>query len=153
MRGVTAVAFGAILLVVFLGLVAAMAWQEAAKRTGAEPPEYILNDAVVWIRPRLTPGCFKRLSSQDVLHILEWQVYFLQSSVRGIRRGEAEVVVGNTEPAVAYICSQAEHTQGRTYQPEDVAAVLDEQGAYLMSIGAVGNPVEGGRRQNRLRSE
>ena len=141
MRGITVIVVGAALIAVFLLLLAVMAWQEA--RTRAGPAEYILSDAVLWIRPRLSQQQRNRLSSADVLAILEWQVYFLQIGVRGVRRGEAEVVVGHTETAVAYVCQQMLSIAERDLDPDDVAAVLEGQGEYLGSIGAVGDAVDG----------
>lgn len=140
MRGITAVVFGALLLVIFLLLVAVMAWQEAKGRHG--PPEYILNDCVAWVRPRLSSEQRRRLSAQAVLAILEWQVHGAQQSVRGIKVGEAQVVLGATEETVRYICDQVASVQGDTFEHDDVAAVLGLQGEYLMSIGAVGDPVD-----------
>ena len=141
MRGVTAVVVGAALVVFFLLLVAVMAWQEATARHSPSPSEYILGDAVSWIRPRLTSEVRSRVSAEDALAILEWQVYLLQTSVRGVRPGEGEVIVGDTAQSVEYICRQLEHLQHRQIDSEDVAAVLAGQGAYLASIGAVGDPV------------
>ena len=139
MRGVTAVVVGALLVVFFLVLVAVMAWQEAKGRQG--PPEYILNDCVAWVRPRLTTHQRQRLSNDDVLAVLEWHVHGAQQSVRGIKIGEAEVILGATKSTVAYICERALAVQGHTYDPADVAAVLSLQAEYLASIGVVGEPV------------
>lgn len=125
-----------------------MAWQEATARDAPADPEYILGDAVAWIRSRLSAEMRRRVTAEDVLAILEWQVYLLQTSVRGIRPGEAEVIVGATEESVAYICEQLEVTQDRKIDPDDVAVVLSEQGAYLASIGAVGGPVTDADRDN-----
>jgi len=142
-RGVTAVVVGAILVVFFLLLVAVMAWQEATARDAPAPSEYVLRDAASWIRSRLTSEIRLRVSPEDVLAILEWQVYLLQTSVRGVRLGDAEVIVGDTENTVGYICGQLELVQRRQIDAADVAAVLAGQGAYLVSIGAVGEPVAG----------
>jgi hypothetical protein len=51
--------------------------------------------------------------------------------------------VGHTETAVAYVCQQMLSIAERDLDPDDVAAVLEGQGEYLGSIGAVGDAVDG----------
>ena len=142
MRGVTAVAFGAVLAAFFLVLVAAMVWQEARRRPQHEPAVYALHDAAAYVRNRLPEAIRERLAFDDVLRILEWQVFFLQESVRGVTVGDAEVVVGVTPAAVEYVEERTRTVQHKNYSPEHIEAVLAGQGAYLEEIGALGAPVE-----------
>ncbi len=140
---VTAVALGAVLAAFLLVLAALMVWQEGRRGRGAgsDPIEYVLDDAVAWTIDRIDAATRARLARHDVLRILEWQVFYLQQSVRGARRGQAEVVVGDTAPAVEYIVTRAADTQGVHYRPDDVAEVLSQQGSYLESLGAIAEPV------------
>ena len=142
MRGVTAVALAALLAAVFLGLVAVMVIQEGPRwRSGAKDPyEYILSDATQWVWNRLDHTLRADISIDDVLRILEWQVFYLQESVKGVPRGEAAVVVGDTPAATEYIITRSA-AQGATYDPDLVAEVLERQTEYLVSIGAVAEPV------------
>lgn len=142
MRGVTAVALAALLAAVFLGLVAVLVMQEGPRwRSRARDPyEYILSDATQWVWDRLDHARRTGFAPGDVLRILEWQVFYLQESVRGVPRGEATVVVGDTPDAAAYIIAKSAG-QGFTYDDTFVADVLEHQAAYLVSIGAVAEPV------------
>lgn len=141
MRGVTAIALAAVLVAVFLGLVAVLLAQEGRSRRlrGSDPREYVLTDAAAWVWELLSPTTRVVVDRADVLRILEWQVFFLQESVKGIRRGGAEVVVGDTPEAVDYVVERC-RLQGYDYAPDVVAEVLEHQGSYLVSIGAVAAP-------------
>lgn len=143
MRGVTAVALAAVLVAVFLGLVAMLVIQEGPKWRfrSREPLEYVLTDATEWVWSRLSASGRSGLQRTDVLRILEWQVFFLQESVKGVPRGEASVIVGDTPQAVDFIVAGAS-SQGVEYSPESIAEVLEWQGTYLESIGAVADPVK-----------
>lgn len=138
MRGVTAIFLGAVLIAFFLVLVAAMVWQEARRRPASEPAIYSLNDAAQSVRRRLPGELKETLTYDDVLRILEWQVHYLQQSVRGVEVGRGEVVVGATPQAIEYIRHKTLAVQGASYEVGHIEAVLAEQGAYLAEIGAIG---------------
>lgn len=145
MRGVTAIALGAVLLAFFLVLVAAMVWQEARRRPDSEPPVYALEEAASFVHDRLPASA--TLGRDDVLRILEWQVFFLQESVRGVEAGEGEVVVGVTSEAVDYIEERTRTVQQKRYARAEIEMVLAGQGGYLASIGAVAEPVQAGEEE------
>ena len=143
MRGVTAVALAAVLIAVFLGLVAMLVIQEGPKwrfRT-REPYEYVLTDASRWVWARLSENARGALRQSDVLRILEWQVFYLQESVKGVPRGAGSVIVGDTPEAIAFIVEGAA-SQNAVYPPEVVGEVLEHEATYLQSIGAVAEPVK-----------
>ena len=138
MSEATAVAFGAFLAVVFLALIGVMLWQELRQRPSDGPVEFIIGDAVNWIWRELTAGQRARLTTGGVTAIVEWQVHGLQQSVKGQKVGDAEVIMGPTADSVAYIRAHA-----GSFESADVEAVLEAQGGYLTSIGAVAGMVEG----------
>ena len=131
----SAIALGAGLALLFLLMVGAMAWQEFRQRPEGEPVEYILVDAVRWVLNHLPSSV--TLAPAAVTAILEWQIFALQESVKDVARGEASVTMGATDELVAYIAQAADH-----YTREEVAAVLEAQGGYLLSIGAVSAVVD-----------
>ncbi len=106
-----------------------------------EPYEYVLADATGWIWERLSESARGALQRSDVLRILEWQVFYLQESVKGVPRGAGSVIVGDTPEAIAFIVEQAA-LRDAAYAPEVVGEVLEHQGTYLQSIGAVADPVK-----------
>jgi hypothetical protein len=140
MSGVTAVALGAILFAVFLGIVAVMVWQEAQKRRVAAEPVYVLEDAVSFVTALLDGS--HELRTGDVRRILEWEVHYLQLRARGgAKRGGIDVIAGGTDQAVEYIRERTLAKQGKEYSEDQVRAVLAGEAAYLRSIGAVGEEV------------
>jgi hypothetical protein len=52
-------------------------------------------------------------------------------------------VAGDYEPAVEFIVSEISRRHEVTYSRADASAVLDEQVAYLASIGAIGDMAGG----------
>lgn len=126
------------LLVVLVALTVAMAWQQ---RRGV--PEraaiYSVEDSIVFVRERL--GNESPLGATDVRRILEWAVRYLQ---------DPAVAGAPDRPPVMASRAMAEWVQaqaaavGHRYEVGDVTAVLEEQAAYVASIGAVGDPVEPG---------
>lgn len=139
MSGTSAVVLGAGLVGVLLVIVAVMVWQESRSRFEVHEPEYILEEAVRFVHGRLDPDVRGALGIAGVRRILEWQVYFLQRLAKDDK--EIPIVMGITEGTVAYIVGQlAEH--GYPSSPEQVTAVLEEQGAYLIRIGAVGEATD-----------
>ena len=139
MSGTSAVILGASLVGVLLLIVAVMVWQESRTRFEEHEPEYILEDAVRFVHGRLASDVRTALGIGGVRRILEWQVYFLQRLAKDDK--EIPIVMGITEGTVGYIVEQlAEH--GHPFSAEQVTAVLEEQGAYLIHIGAVGEATD-----------
>lgn len=137
MSEATAVAFGAFLSVMFLALIGVMLRQELRRRPSQGPVEFIIGDAVNWIWRELSAEQRSRLNTDEVTAIVEWQVHGLQQSVKGQKRGDAEVIMGPTADMVAYIRSHA-----GSFEAADVEAVLEAQGGYLTAIGAVADVVD-----------
>jgi hypothetical protein len=133
-----AVAFGAILFAVFLAVVAVMVWQEARRAPDGGPAVYVLDDAAAFIGDRLPAE--RSLSNGDIASILEWGLMHKQTIAS--RRDDAPPVIGG-EDSVAYIGEHAADSDGRRYDPDDIATVLAFEAEYLVAIGAVGPPVEG----------
>lgn len=141
MSSASAVTLGALLAAAFLAMVAVMVVQEVRRRPTHEPAVYALDQAVAWIRPRLDPAVRAAMPAGDVLRVLEWQVHLLQQEARRGRPGDIEVIVGRTPESVdAVLAACAE--QGAEYDPDHVAAILELQGGYLETIGALGSPVD-----------
>ncbi len=139
MSGTSAVVLGASLVGILLLIVAAMVWQESRSRFEEHEPEYILEDAVRFVHARLRSDVRAALGIAGVRRILEWQVYFLQRLAKDDK--EIPIVMGITEGTVDYIVEQlADH--GHPFSAEQVTAVLEEQGAYLIHIGAVGEATD-----------
>lgn len=136
MSGTTALVFGALLLALFLGVLAVMVWRNARARSVPAGVVYVLEDAVAFVAGRLGEV---GLSRTDVRRILEWEVYFLQMQARrAYRAGGGDIIAGGTDQAVEYIQAQTAAKQQAHYTEDQVRAVLAGEAAYLQSIGAVG---------------
>lgn len=140
MQGTTALVIGALLVGLFLIFAAVMVAQEARSQSQERPPEYIMEEAVRFVHSRLSPGSGGRLRIDGVRRILEWQVHFLQQLAKADK--EIPIVVGMTEGTIDYILEQVAE-QGSPAERSDVEEVLELQGEYLVSIGAVGGPADG----------
>ena len=138
----TAVTVSALLLAVFLVLIAAMLWQEAKRRSSRGQLIYSVDDAVEFVLADLDQDVRERLSQAGVRRILEWEVYYLQGLADRKQNGELTVVAGGHGPAVEYIAEQINEQHGVGYTTEDIRAVLAGEAGYLATIGAVGDPVE-----------
>jgi hypothetical protein len=139
MAPITLVMLGAVLLAVFLAVVAAMMWQEAKKRTYDEGAVYVVDDAVEYIESRLEDS---RLQRADIKRIIEYEIFYLQGLAQDDRRNPVDVVAGGSDASVDYITHQIAETHGVSYPWDDVRSVLAFEADYLVSIGAVGEPVE-----------
>lgn len=138
----TAVMVGAVLLAVFLIVIAAMVWQEAKRRSGDGRLVYSVDDAVEFVMADLDQEVRGRLGKAGVRRILEWEVYYLQGLADRHKVGELTVVAGGHGPAIEYIAEQINERHGVGYDPDDIRAVLAGEAGYLTDIGAVGEPVE-----------
>jgi hypothetical protein len=138
----TAVVVAALLLAIFLVIIAAMVWQEAKRRSMIGGLIYSVDDAVDFVHAELDQDVRTRLKRAGVRRVLEWEVYYLQGLADGKKTNDAAVVAGGHGPAVDYIEEQITRRHGITYDSADIRAVLAGEARYLVSIGAVGEPVE-----------
>ena len=138
----TAVIVGALLLAVFLVVIAAMVWQEAKRRSGRGGLVYSVDDAVDFAWAGLNEDVRDRLGKAGVRRVLEWEVYYLQGLAERKRAKEVTVVAGGHEPAVHFIAEQIGRRHGIHYDLADIREVLAREAGYLATIGAVGEPVE-----------
>lgn len=138
----TAVTVAALLLAVFLVVIAAMVWQEAKRRSGSDQLIYSVDDAVDFALQDLDQEVRGRLGRAGVRRILEWEVFYLQGLADRKHAREVTVVAGGHGPAVEYIAEQIKGRHGATYDVGDIRAVLAGEARYLATIGAVGEPVE-----------
>jgi len=139
MSTVEVITFVALLIGLFLMIVALMVWQEAKRRPSYEPLEYVVNDAVKHIAERLPEG--SELSRADVRRILEWEVFYLQGLAQENRRNPVETVAGGHQASIEYIADRIHTNHGVSYPHGDIAEVLRLEADYLVAIGAVGDPV------------
>ena len=138
----TAVTVAALLLAVLLVVIAAMVWQEAKRRSSTAQLIYSVDDAVAYALGDLDQEVLARLGKAGVRRILEWEVYYLQGLADRKRARDVVVVAGGHGPAVEYIEEQITRRHGVTYDVADIRAVLEGEARYLVTIGAVGEPVE-----------
>ena len=143
MSGPTLVAFVGGLAAVFLVIVAALMWQEAKSRSYDDGIVYVIEDAVDFVVDRLPSDVSGRMRRPDVLRVLEWEIYYLQGLAQKRRKDPVETVAGGGRRSISYITGQIAEKHGVTYDASDVAEVLKLEAGYLVSIGAVGNVVEG----------
>lgn len=131
--------FVALLIGVFLVILALMVWQEAKRRPSYEPLEYVVNDAVKHIADRLNKD--STLRRDDIRRILEWEVFYLQGLAQDDRSNPVDTVAGGHESSIDYIVEQIQLKHRVAYSHEDIEEVLRLEADYLMAIGAIGEPV------------
>ncbi len=132
----------AALLAILLLVAAAVVWQHASRTEPAETT-FGIQDAVDFIYPRLDAAVSGRLGREGVQRIVEWEIYYLQGLAQERRRQPVVTVAGAYQPAIEFIRDEIALRHGVSYSDADVAAVLAEQTAYLIAIGAVGDEVGG----------
>ena len=137
--------FVALLVGLFLVIVALLVWQEAKRRPSYDPLEYVIEDAVKHVSIGL--GGNSKLSKPDIRRILEWEVFYLQGLAQKNRSNPVETVAGGHEGSVGYIVEQIETKHGVAYASADIEDVLRLEADYLMAIGAIGEPVEVGEEE------
>jgi hypothetical protein len=135
-------AFVALLVGIFLIVVALVVWQEAKRRPSYDPLTYVVDDAVKHVESGLAAEGNSHLSRADIRRILDWEVYYLQGLAQDDRSNPVETVAGGHEASVEYIIDQIATKHGVSYAREDVENVLRMEADYLFQIGAVGEPVE-----------
>ncbi len=139
------VSFVALLVGVFLLIIALVVWQEAKRRPSYEPLEYVVEDAVKHAHAGLPKE--SSLTRADVRRILEWEVYYLQGLAQDRRSDPVETVAGGHDASVGYIAGQIQAKHGVSYSRGDIEEVLRLEADYLMAIGAVGERVELGEEE------
>ena len=139
------VSFVALLVGVFLLIIALVVWQEAKRRPSYEPLEYVVEDAVKHAHAGLPKE--STLTRADVRRILEWEVFYLQGLAQDRRSDPVETVAGGHEASVGYIAGQIQAKHGVSYSRGDIEEVLRLEADYLMAIGAVGERVELGEEE------
>jgi hypothetical protein len=130
------------LFAVLLAVSALVIWQHAS-RTQPQEITFGVTDAVDFILPRLAPEVASRLGRAGVQRVIEWEIFYLQGLAQESRRQPVVTVAGDYEPAVEYIVAEILRRHAVTYPAADVSAVLDEEVAYLASIGAIGDMAGG----------
>ena len=139
------VSFVALLVGVFLLIIALVVWQEAKRRPSYEPLEYVVEDAVKHAHAGLPEE--STLTRADVRRILEWEVFYLQGLAQDRRSDPVETVAGGHDASVEYIAGQIQAKHGVSYSRGDIEEVLRLEADYLMAIGAVGERVELGEEE------
>lgn len=132
----------ALLVGVFLVILALVVWQEARRRPSYEPLEYVIDDAVKHIETGLEDEGNEVLGRADIRRILEWEVFYLQGLAQEDRTNSVETVAGGHDASITYITEQIALKHGVSYSREDVEAVLRHEADYLFRIGAVGERVD-----------
>ncbi|HEY4584260.1 MAG TPA: hypothetical protein VI980_00480 [Acidimicrobiia bacterium] len=142
MSGPAVFAFIALLIGIFLIIVALVVWQEARRRPSHEPLTYVVEDAVRHVEAGLLEEGNQRLTRADIRRILEWEVFYLQGLAQDDRSNPVETVAGGHDASIDYIIGQIATKHGVSYSREDVENVLRLEADYLFEIGAVGEAVE-----------
>lgn len=132
----------ALLVGVFLVIVALVVWQEARRRPSYEPLEYVVEDAVKHVETGLEAEGNDRLRRHDIRRILEWEVFYLRGLAQDDRKTPVETVAGGHEASIEYIIDQIASKHGVSYSHADVEDVLRYEADYLYRIGAVGEEVD-----------
>jgi hypothetical protein len=141
MSGPSVVVLGAVLFALLCVIVGALVWQEAKRRPDGSAPDYVVDDAIRFIVARLDGEVRDRMGAKGVRRVIEWELHYLQGLAQERRRTPVETVAGGSDASIDYVVSQIAEVNGITYDRGDVAEVLRLEVDYLLSIGAVGEPV------------
>ncbi|MDH3731189.1 MAG: hypothetical protein OES13_08725 [Acidimicrobiia bacterium] len=131
------VAVGAILFGLLLFVVAGLVWQEM-KNAPDSHPVYVIEEAVPFVMERLSDRALSSLDGDDVLRILEWEVFYLQGLDEPRDHSAHPAPVAGSVEAIDFIAERSTVAYARA----DISEVLEGEAAYLVSIGAVGPVVE-----------
>lgn len=142
MSPASVVGFVALLVGLFLLIVALVVWQGARSAPAYQPLEYVVDDAIKHVQAGLAEEV--QLTRADIRRILEYEVFYLQGLAQEDRRNPVETVAGGHEASIEFIAAEIEAKHGVAYPQDDIAEVLRLEADYLMAIGAVGEPVEMG---------
>lgn len=141
MSGESAVVLGALLFALLCLIVGVLLWQEAKRRPQQPVGDYVVDDAIRFIDAQLDPAMRDRIGVAGIRRIIEWELHYLQGLAQKRRRTPVETVAGGSDASIDYIVTQIAQVNGVTYDRGDVAEVLRLEADYLLSIGAVGEPV------------
>jgi hypothetical protein len=132
-------------LIVFV--IAAVVVGREAHRLDARSPRVVfdLDEAVLAVSERLPPDVTAELSYADVRDIVRWHMADLRA--QGLRPPTAlevpqdptRLTVVDEEASIASLIARST-SEGRTYRPADIAAVVEAHFQHLREIGAVGPP-------------
>lgn len=142
MSGPSVVVLAALLTAILLVVVGALVWQEARRRPSSAEKAYVIDEAVRFISSRLPADVRGRMRGGGVKRVIEWEVFYLQGLAQKSRRQPVETVAGGSDASIDYIVDRIAVVNGVTYDRGDVGEVLRLEAEYLMSIGAVGEPVD-----------
>ncbi len=142
MSPASTLALGGLLAAILLFVVAALLWQEAKRKARSEAPAYVIEDAVSFIVDWL--GQKTTLNRADVKRIIEWEVFYLQGLAQEKRWKPVDTVAGGHAPAIDFVSAQIAERHGAVYPRDEIRQVLEGEAHYLVSIGAVGDAVDGG---------
>jgi len=111
---------------------------------------YDIEEAVVFVADRLPAEVTAQIGYDDVRAVLGWNLDYLQAKGIASARtaddpGSGLIVVGDAEP-LAWILGRVDEAQtpapGAEVTDEQVAAILQANLAYEVSIGAIGEQVD-----------
>lgn len=128
-------ALGLLALLVVVGL--AFYWQGSIQLPGSAVA-YGVEDSIRFITPRLEEETRAVIGEKSVRRILEWEMKFVQDQLDS--DPDRVVVIGGAT-ATKYVLEQMTN-QGFEYEPAIVTEVLGLQAEYMVSIGAVAEPVD-----------
>lgn len=141
MSGATLFVFLALLLGALLAIIGIVVWQQAQRRPTYEPRVYVIEDAVRHVEAGLLSEG-KTLSRADIRRILEWEVFYLQGLAQENRKTAIESVAGGHHRSIQFVIDGIAEKHDVNHSFADVADVLRYEADYLVTIGAVGEPVE-----------
>jgi hypothetical protein len=128
-------------------IIAAVVIGREAHRLDARSPRVVfdLDEAVLAVSERLPADVTAELSYADVRDIVRWHMADLHA--QGLRPPTAlevpqdptRLVVVDEEASIASLVARSA-SEGRTYRPDDVTAVVEAHFEHLREIGAVGPP-------------
>lgn len=133
--GTAAILFG--LLALFI---AGFVWQSVTRSPATEHAEYVIAEAVPFVWERLSDRAMERLDEELVRRVLEWNLHY--SQVIGPRDLGRPPVVGAGD-GIEYVMDRG-RAAGFDLEPIDIAEVMAIETEYLLEIGAIGTPVDGG---------
>ena len=115
-----------------------MVWQSSRRSPITDPAEYDVAEAARYVYDRLSDRALESLDLDDVRLLLEWQIHYHQ--VVGPRDDGFRPVVGSGD-SIEYLMERSV-AASVSLDVLDVAEVIAADTEYLVSIGAVGEPVE-----------
>lgn len=112
---------------------------------------YDFDEAVMWVADELPDDITAQVSYDDVGAVLGWYVEYITAKGVGSYRTAAEVdgdlVVVPEDERLAWILGRADEAAdgepGSELSDEQIVAILDANGSYERSIGAIGREVRG----------